>query len=1127
MKKLLLLFLLLNHFMFSWAQQQNVTVSVSPEVFNESDVVTLTFNGNSIDESAWGISANALYLWSWSFDLNDTNIMDCPTNGQWTNSNEANKLTYNSSTDKYSISFTPTSFYNRTGIGKIGFLVKAKDGTGDKKSQDITHEVGAFQLDLTAPLEETTLINQGEAITISASTSLAADFTLKANGTIINTSSSTATNYSYNHTVTENTNFVLEATDGTTILSETFKALINPTVIEQALPAGMLDGINLDPIDNTKATLVLYAPEKEFVHLIGDFNNWEIENTYLLKKDTGKNRFWIELNGLTPQTNHLYQYLVEYEINIADPYSTIILDPYNDQYINSTTFPDLPAYPAGKTTEAVTLLRTGDAPYSWSNESLNFTKPPKTDLVIYEILIRDFDELHSFDALRARLDYLQSLGINAIELMPVSEYDGNESWGYNPSFHMALDKYYGNPEALKQLVDECHKRGMAVILDVVYNHASGQNPYYRLWNDSNGGTGGKATADNPFFNISAKHSYSVFNDYNHQSQATKDYVNRTLRYWIEEFKIDGMRWDLTKGFTQNCSESDENCTNTLQQDRVTVLQGYADTQWSVDPNLLVIFEHLGGIQEEQLWANYRIDEGKGIMLWNKQTGPYNEASMGYHQSGVSNFSGVSYKTKGFDLPAAVSYMESHDEERLMYKNLNFGNSNENYSAKDLNTALERMQTAGAFFFTVPGPKMIWQFGELGYDVSIDQNGRTGNKPIRWEYYDKPERKAIYDLWSKLIDLKVNEPIFETTDFSLNTSATTGLKSIHLSLPSALAGEIKYVTVIGNFGLTQQAIDPEFQQTGVWYEFLNNNLKYHVVNKTDPITLAPGEFRIYGDQPSSLFPNDNLPDNDNDGVIDSDDICPDTPFGDQVNVSGCTVFSLPTSNFNIATYGETCRSSDNGQITIEALESYTYTASLSGPKTEVISFTDTVQFSDLEAGSYSICITLAEEPTYNQCFNVTISEPEDLSVSSKVDISGKLITLDLKGGHSYTVQLNNKTYTTTQDQLTLELNQEVNSLSVKTDKDCQGQYEETIVLHDTIKIYPNPITNNELFYVLGSSFQSPSGISIYNTQGLLVHAKTATQDKGIGRLELDHLSSGLYILKITNKNESQVFKILKK
>ena len=239
-----------------------------------------------------------------------------------------------------------------------------------------------------------------------------------------------------------------------------------PTVTEAPVPTGMLDGMNLDSNDNTKATLVLYAPSKEFINLIGDFNNWQRDDTnYLLNKDSAKDRFWIEVTGLTPQTNHMYQYLVDGTMRIADPYSTTILAESNDAFIDNTTYPNLPAYPTGQTSHAVTLLRTGDIPFNW--QITNFTPPAKTDLVIYELLIRDFDDLHSFDAIKARLDYLQNLGINAIELMPVSEFDGNESWGYNPSFHMALDKYYGTPTAFKQLIDECHARGIAVILDVV------------------------------------------------------------------------------------------------------------------------------------------------------------------------------------------------------------------------------------------------------------------------------------------------------------------------------------------------------------------------------------------------------------------------------------------------------------------------------------------------------------------------------------------------------------------------------------------------------------------------------------------------------------------------------------
>lgn len=753
------------------AQQQNVTFSVNPTPFNEDDLITITVS--NVDPTIWGVTD--IYLWAWSYDLNDLNSMDAPNNGTWSNSNEAQKLT-NNGNGTYSISFVPTSFFSRTGIGSFGFLVKAKDGTGDKKSQDNIVQVGTTT---------------------------------------------------------------------------------TPTVIEEALPSGMHDGINLDTNDPTKVTLVLYAPNKTFVNVIGDFNNWQRDDTnYLLKKDPSNNRFWIELTGLTPQYNHMYQYLVDGQIRVADPYSTITLDEYNDQYIDNTTFPNLPAYPVGDTSHAVTLLRTGDAPFNWQNDS--YSKASKKDLVIYELLIRDFDALHSFDAVKARLDYLQNLGINAIELMPVSEFDGNESWGYNPAFHMALDKYYGTPTAFKEFIDACHNRNIAVILDVVYNHATGQNPYYRMWNTSNGGYGGQATAENPFFNPVVTHAYGVYNDFNHSSQATKDYVKMTTQYWINEFHIDGFRWDLTKGFTQNCTPSDEACTNAYQADRVAVLKEYADYQWEVNPNFYVIFEHLGTNQEETEWVNYRLNEGKGIMVWSNLNFNYNEATMGYHDmvngSVKSDFSWISYLNRGWTVPANVAYMESHDEERLMYKNLQYGNSSGSYDITSLPIALDRMELAGAFYFTVPGPRMIWQFGELGYDYSIEFNGRTGNKPIRWDYFDEQDRRDLYDLWSKLIQLKKQESIFETSNFTLDVDNTDGLKSIHLTNDDS-SSPLQFITIIGNFGVTTQSINPQFQQTGTWYDLLNNNTSISVSNVNNLITLLPGEFKVYGNNAVNLSVNE--------------------------------------------------------------------------------------------------------------------------------------------------------------------------------------------------------------------------------------------------------------------------------
>jgi pullulanase/glycogen debranching enzyme len=838
MKKITLLFLFISFIGFS--QVQNVTFSVSPTTFEESEEITVTVS--NVSPSNWGVSD--IYLWSWSFDINDENIMDSPTNGTWTSSNEAQKLS-NNGDGTFSITFTPTTFYGRTDLGQIGMLVKAKDGSGDKKSQDQLFQVGKFQLTLNNPSSSTNIVTAGENIMISATASLPANFNLKENGISIDQKTNLTT-YNFVTPASENATYVLEATNNGEVKSVSFSVIVKPTVTEASLPSNLKDGINFNKEDNTKATLVFFAPDKDFVHVIGDFNNWEVNNNYLLKKDSSKNRFWIELTGLAPQTNYTYQYLIDGDLKVADPYSTIVLTETNDQFIDEITYPNLAEYPTGKTNFHVTLLRTGDASYVW--QTTDFQKPKKTDLAIYELLIRDFDELHSFDAVKARLDYLQDLGINAIELMPVMEFDGNLSWGYNPSFHMALDKYYGSPKAFKELIDECHRRGMAVIVDVAFNHASGQNPYYRMWNTDNGGYQGQASADSPFFNPVATHSYSVFNDFNHSKQATRDYVKRITQYWIDEYKIDGFRWDLTKGFTQNCLNN-ENCTNTKQDDRVEVLKMYADYQWEIDPNFYVIFEHLGQNNEETEWINYRLNEGKGIMVWGIHHAQYRDAALGSNANGNSNFSWISYKNRGWSEPQNVSYMVSHDEERHMYENLNFGLSNGSYNTKNLPTALDRMELNGAFFFTVPGPKMIWQFDELGYDISINQNGRTGNKPILWNYFTEENRKDVYNTWAKLIALKLKFDIFETTNFTIDASNPNGLKKIQLT--DVNASEIQYINVIGNFGLTTQNINPVFQKTGIWYEVLNEDSQINVTNTNSLISLAPGEFKVYANKAAAL------------------------------------------------------------------------------------------------------------------------------------------------------------------------------------------------------------------------------------------------------------------------------------
>jgi len=591
-----------------------------------------------------------------------------------------------------------------------------------------------------------------------------------------------------------------------------------PTAPSTELPAGAKEGVVFTN-NGTMAIVTLYAPGKNSVALLGDFNNWSATTSKMTKTPDG-NYFWIKIDNLNATTEYAYQFLVDDQLRIADPYCEKILDPVNDAYINQVTYPNLKAYPTGKTTGIVGVMQASQPTYTWKNSS--FVRPAKNNLVIYELLIRDFTAGHTYNSALQKLDYLVNLGVNAIELMPVNEFEGNLSWGYNPSFYFAPDKYYGTKNDLKKFIDECHGKGIAVILDMVLNHSFSQSPMVQLYFD-----GSKPTANNPWFNIEAKHPHNVGYDFNHESGATKTFSKNVMKFWMQEYKIDGFRFDLSKGFTQKQSNDDASFS-AYDASRVNIWKDYNNYIKSIDAhNFYVILEHFADVTEEKILAD------EGMMLWNNINHNMNEATMGW--LGNSNFQWGFYTDHGFAKPEnLVTYIESHDEERLNYKNLTYGNAAGTYNVKVLNTALKRQQMAAAFMLAIPGPKMVWQFGELGYEVNIDYNGRTGEKPIRWNYFEEADRKELYDRYAKLIRLKKANGIFNSTSFSYNL--TGGVKYIKL-----IEGN-NTVVVVGNFDVVPQIANIDFGSSGTWYDAVGGNITLSSNHYGQ--NLSPGEYHIY-------------------------------------------------------------------------------------------------------------------------------------------------------------------------------------------------------------------------------------------------------------------------------------------
>ncbi len=748
--------------------------------------------------------------------------------GSWGDNSVQPQLT-NIGTDLYELQITPTirEFYGVSEtdvISQLCFVFRSADGS-QQTSPDIFYDVYQSQtltVRITSPEERPLIAELLDTLHITWIAMLADSSFLYINNEQV--FADTGSSFQYELVTTHyGANWIKAvATNETDMIADSFYFYVRRPLTIEERPDGVADGINY--INDTTVILSLYAPEKKYVFAIGDFSDWTVTDDIYMKLTPDSSRYWVELTGLEPGRQYIFQYLIDGTIRVGDIYADQVSDPWNDKNISPSIYPDLPAYPEDKTTGIATVFRTGQQPYQWEVE--DFDPPAETDLVAYELLVRDFIGTHDYNTLTDTLDYFVKLGINAIELMPVSEFEGNSSWGYNPNYYFAPDKYYGPKDTYKKFIDECHKRGIAVIMDMVLNHAYGTCPLVMMYWDSQNN---RPAQNSPWFNSVCPHEpYCWGYDFNHKSKDTQNFVDSVNSYWLTEYKIDGFRFDFTKGFTNN------NSGGSYDADRIAILKRMADKIWDVKPDAYVILEHFTDNSEEKVLANY------GMMLWGNLNYNYNEATMGYNENGKSDFSWISYKKRGWNDPHVMGYMESHDEERLMFKNVSYGNSSGSYNIKDTATALERQALAANFFFTVPGPKMIWQFGERGYDYSINwpcgtDNCRLDPKPPSWNYLEDWRRRTLMYTWSSLIELKKDQDVFKTGNFDLFTNYAT--KRIRLSSSDMS------VVILGNFDVVEGRIDPNFYFTGTWYDYWTGD-SLVVSDVNEQILLAPGEYRLY-------------------------------------------------------------------------------------------------------------------------------------------------------------------------------------------------------------------------------------------------------------------------------------------
>lgn len=673
------------------------------------------------------------------------------------------------------------------------------------------------------------LLDGKQTLTIEGAASKEAQLTLLINGKEVKTQQGTL--ISYSQEFTEDSKVLFTATaDGKTIADSIIIAIMYPSV-SKTRPQGIQNGIYYNPDDFTQATLCTYAASKtqpaKAVYVVGDFNNWAPSAASQMYQDG--NYFWLTLTDLQPQKEYAFQYLVVRAdgkmVRISDLFSTKLLHP-DDKYEPKTVDPELINYPQ-QGDGYVSVLQTNKPQFQWSDETLNFQRPDKNNLVIYELWVYDYTAERSIPGLILRLDYLQQLGINAIELMPICEFDGNYNWGYSPNHYFAPDRAYGSETMYKQLIDECHKRGIAVILDMVFNHATGLNPMCKLY------PYGNDLKDNPWFctNDQVPHDDNVYEHWNHDFQPAKDMFTRALNFWIQEYHIDGYRMDLSHGLCGCGTKANydyQKLMDNLTHYYNNGVLAAADIQKNGEPYF--ILEHWGPKMTTQRPQLVK----QGMLCWDNNNNAYSQLAMGYTSSSNLNNS----NRDGY-----VSYCESHDEERNYYKAKTWGAG---IVKTDEEARLNRVPATIAFSILLNGPQMIWQYNELGFDYSInstvwsdkiDESNRTSKKarPEWLGWFHDPLRMKQYQTVGKIIQLrtKLLPNLFQGNPNSTGTQVANGFTRT-ISWGS---GE-NTVFAAANF-------QPEAEETitlpaGTWYDYLNDNAK----QEPGQITLKGGELRIF-------------------------------------------------------------------------------------------------------------------------------------------------------------------------------------------------------------------------------------------------------------------------------------------
>ncbi len=655
-------------------------------------------------------------------------------------------------------------------ITHICVIARTADGSVQTSDNFIEVHADGFAMDFSSTPANTVILKPTE-ISFTASVSQASDIDIYVDGAKVK-SAAGATTLSYSQNFSEQGkeyNVKAVAKSGNQTIEKSLSVLYVAPSAQQNYPGGTPKQGAVKNADGS-VTFCLAAPGKSNAVIVGSWDDYKTlsRNTMKYQDYNGYRYFWITVNGLNNTTAYPYYYLVDGKYKVSDPYAKLVLDHLSDKWLSDDVYPDRPRYPYDKFDDTMLGVYQGNIDdYNWQVKDFAATNPVAVTnpdaLFIYELLLRDFTGTSgeadgTLKMAIEKIPYLRQLGVTAVELMPIMEFDGNNSWGYNTNSYMAPDKSYGSPAEYKQFIDECHKNGIAVILDIVLNHTPGLHPWYRMYE----------AGTSPFYNATAPHNYSVYEDLRQEYPLVEQHWIDVLTYWLTAYKVDGFRFDLTKGLGD--SNSYGGGTDNYNQSRIDRLIRLNQAMKQVNPYVLHINENLAGAQEETAMGN------AGMLQWNNQNG--NAAN--YARGNGADLKYFNAANCSRPAGSTVDYAESHDEEWMG------AYAKEGSAASAIRGSVSRrakvIGSIGAQLLMQPGPKMVWQFGELAFEQSRTEDTRTSPKEVHWEYLDNADRAACMDVYAQLGWLRrLNPELFNrNVNITYNSfGSSTAVRSIRL------------------------------------------------------------------------------------------------------------------------------------------------------------------------------------------------------------------------------------------------------------------------------------------------------------------------------------------------------------